>query len=250
MKAIIIDDEKHVREGLLLLAEWKKFGIHTIFEAKDGEEAMQLISKHQPEIIFTDMRMPKKDGISLLKWIRSSGILSKTIVVSGYDDFEYMRNAIYYKSFDYLLKPIEPDVLNETLEKAVNEWKEQALHEKTLVTTDIQFQKEKTGIHLIEEYIKQNYQTEINLQDLAERFFLSREYISRKFKQEFDDTITDYVMKIRMEKAKELLENRDLKIYEIANHVGYQNEKYFSKLFKKLIGVRPNEYRNKKVKVK
>lgn len=249
MKAIIIDDEKHVREGLLLLAEWKKFGIETIFEAKDGEEAMRIISEHQPEIIFTDMRMPKKDGISLLKWIRESGILSKTIVVSGYDDFEYMRNAIFYKSFDYLLKPIEPDVLNETLEKAVNEWKEQALHQKTLVTTD-NYQKEKTGIHLIEEFVRQNYQNEINLQEIADRFFFSREYISRKFKQEFDDTITDYVMKIRMEKAKELLANPNLKIYEIANHVGYQNEKYFSKLFKKLIGVRPNEYRNMKMKVK
>ncbi|MEH7379080.1 response regulator [Bacillus sp. JJ1533] len=249
MKAIIIDDEKHVREGLLLLAEWKKFGIHTIFEAKDGEEAMDIISEHQPEIIFTDMRMPKKDGISLLKWIRTSGIGSKTIVVSGYDDFEYMRNAIYYKSFDYLLKPIEPDVLNETLEKAVNEWKEQALDRKASVTTD-NYQKEKTGIHLIEEYVRQNYQNEINLQEIADRFFFSREYISRKFKQEFDDTITDYVMKIRMEKAKELLENPNLKIYEVANLVGYQNEKYFSRLFKKLVGVRPNDYRNRKVKVK
>ncbi|RFB12626.1 response regulator [Bacillus sp. HNG] len=249
MKAIIIDDEKHVRDGLLMLADWKRFGINTILEAKDGEEAMHLITEHQPAIIFTDMRMPKRDGISLLKWIHTSGILSKTIVVSGYDDFEYMRNAIFYKSFDYLLKPIEPDVLNETLEKAIVEWKEEALQQKTLIPTQ-NYQNEKTGIHLIEEFVRQNYQNEINLQEIADRFFFSREYISRKFKQEFDDTITDYVMKIRMEKAKELLENPHLKIYEVANLVGYQNEKYFSKLFKKLIGVRPNEYRNRNVKVK
>ncbi|THE11405.1 response regulator [Bacillus timonensis] len=249
MKAIIIDDEKHVRDGLLLLADWKRFGINTIFEAKDGEEAVNLINEHQPAIIFTDMRMPKRDGISLLKWIHASGIFSKTIVVSGYDDFEYMRNAIFYKSFDYLLKPIEPDVLNETLEKAIVEWKEEALHQKTLVPNQ-NHQSGKTGIHLIEEFVRHNYQNEINLQDIADRFFFSREYISRKFKQEFDDTITDYVMKIRMEKAKELLENPHLKIYEVANLVGYQNEKYFSKLFKKLIGVSPNEYRNRKVKVK
>lgn len=249
MKAIIVDDEKHVREGLLLLAEWKKFGIHTVLEAKDGEEATRIIKEHQPEIIFTDMRMPKKDGISLLKWIHTSKILSKTIVVSGYDDFEYMRNAIYYKSFDYLLKPIEPDLLNETLERAVNEWKEQAHHQKA-IDTSTTIQKEKKGIHLIEEFIRQNYQNEINLQEIADRFFFSREYISRKFKQEFNDTITDYVIKIRMEKAKELLENSHLKIYEIANHVGYRDEKYFSKLFKKLIGIRPNEYRNMKMKVK
>jgi two-component system, response regulator YesN len=126
MKAIIIDDEKHVREGLLLLADWDHFGIQTILEAEDGEQAKNLITEHRPEIIFTDMRMPKLDGINLLKWLNSSGIKSKTIVVSGYDDFEYMRNAIYYKSFDYILKPIEPEILNETLSKAVNEWNELA----------------------------------------------------------------------------------------------------------------------------
>jgi two-component system response regulator YesN len=96
----------------------------------------------------------------------------------------------------------------------------------------------------IEEYLKQNYQQDINLQEIADRFFLSREYISRKFKQEFHETITDYLAKIRIEKAKELLENPHFKIYEIAYHVGYHNEKYFSKVFKKLIGLTPNEYRS------
>lgn len=126
MKAIIVDDEKHVREGLMLLADWKKHGIDLIMEAEDGEEAAALIKEHNPEIIFTDMRMPRRDGISLLKWLHAENTASKTIVVSGYDDFEYMRHAITYKSFDYILKPIEPDVLNETLERAVHEWREQA----------------------------------------------------------------------------------------------------------------------------
>ncbi|MCM2606967.1 response regulator [Rossellomorea marisflavi] len=83
MKAIIVDDEKHVREGLILLADWASHGIDTVMEAEDGEEAVELIQKHRPEIIFTDMRMPKRDGISLLKWIHTADIRSKTIVVSG-----------------------------------------------------------------------------------------------------------------------------------------------------------------------
>lgn len=249
MKAIIIDDEKHVREGLLLLAEWEKYGIDTIYEAEDGDEAINLISVHHPEIIFTDMRMPKKDGISLLKWIHSSDLPSKTIVVSGYDDFEYMRNAIYYKSFDYILKPIDPNILNETLERAVNEWNAQAPSLKSdasspLETNTIIRNEEKNNMEKIEEYLRVHYQQDINLQDIADRFFLNKEYISRKFKQVFSETITDYLTKIRMEKARELLENPKYKIYEIAYHVGYQNEKYFSKVFKKLIGLTPNEYRN------
>jgi two-component system, response regulator YesN len=523
MKAIIIDDETHVREGLLLLAEWDRFGIHTILEAEDGEQAKKLIIEHKPEIIFTDMRMPKLDGISLLKWLHTSDIKSKTIVVSGYDDFEYMRNAIFYKSFDYILKPIEPDVLNETLEKAVKEWKEQArsrrslleegrvinevkplywdrifsnlcndqglhdtaeekianefgvrfsekqktvalmpikpivmksfqgdkdlafftltnicnellkkhndgvcfrnihkdeelvilfwndknmvflldelysliyqfskicikisLGEKSLnmkeayasslevylkhdlrnpdriikakegkpipllhlldysndlkwtirtgspagvesslyqifqaletrhtlsleqiqiwenqfdllrnnwlkeyeiedrssfyqgldywseggafslqkfkkekmkefkelveALTTKKYQKEKNNMQRIEEYLKQHYQEDVTLQEIADTFFLSREYISRKFKQEYKLTITDYLTNIRMEKAMKLLENPYLKIYEVAYGVGYGNEKYFSKVFKKQVGITPNEFRQSLLK--
>lgn len=248
VKAIIIDDEKHVREGLLLLGDWKQNGIDTILEAENGEEAIELITKHRPEIIFTDMRMPKKDGISLLKWIDATEINSITIVVSGYDDFTFMRNAIYYKSFDYILKPIDPEVLNETLERAVNKWKEQALARRSSRVSEepdfLSAQQESSSMCRIEEYLRANYQQEITLQEIADRFYLSREHISRKFKQEYHETITDYITRIRMEKAKELLAKQQVKIYEVAYHVGYQNEKYFSKVFKKFIGQTPNEYRN------
>lgn len=251
MKTIIIDDEKHVREGLLLLADWNRFGINKIFEAEDGQEAIKLISMHKPEVIFTDMIMPKVDGVNLLKWIHSSNLNSKTIVVSGYDDFEYMRNAIFYNSFDYILKPIDPELLNETLGRAVDEWKKQFLSENNHTLTQTlpheKYQAAENSMKKIGDYLRQNYQQDINLQEIADRFFLSREYISRRFKQEFDETITDYLTRVRMDKAKELLRNPKRKIYEIAYHVGYQNEKYFSKVFKKVVGLTPNEYRNSMV---
>jgi two-component system, response regulator YesN len=250
MKAIIIDDEKHVRDGLQLLGEWEKHGIETILEAEDGNEAIKLISEHRPAIIFTDMRMPKRDGISLLKWIHGSDLASKTIVISGYDDFDYMRNAITYKSFDYILKPIDPEILNETLNRAVQEWNaeersREIMHiSDSLNLDDFTQNEEKNNMQKIEEYLRSHFQEDITLQDIAERFFLNRDYISRKFKQEFNETITDYLTKIRIETAKELLGNPTKKIYEIAYQVGYQNEKYFSKVFKKQTRVTPNEYRN------
>jgi two-component system, response regulator YesN len=244
MKAIIIDDEKHVREGLLLLADWEQHGIKTILEAEDGNEAIKLITTHRPEIIFTDMRMPKRDGISLLKWIYSSDLSSKTIVVSGYDDFDYMRNAIYYKSFDYILKPIDPDILNETLGRAVKEWTHETVDNLPLnELKDEELCATKNSMQRIVEYINENFRNDINLQDIADTFFLNKEYISRKFKQEYNETIIDYLTKIRMEQAKQLLSNPTKKIYEIAYHVGYQNEKYFSKVFKRQVGKTPNEYR-------
>ncbi|MGK0700807.1 helix-turn-helix domain-containing protein [Priestia flexa] len=88
-----------------------------------------------------------------------------------------------------------------------------------------------------------NYDRDVKLQEIAERFYLSREYISRKFKQEFQENISDYIVKVRMTKAKSLLKNEQLKIYEVANMIGYQDDKYFRKVFKKLEGLTPNEYR-------
>ena len=239
MKAIIIDDEKHVREGLLLLADWDRFHVTTVLEAADGHEAMDLILKHKPEIIFTDMNMPRCDGIELLKKIHTTKLNAKVIVISGYDDFKYTKNAITCGGFDYLLKPINPTELNDTIQRAITEWKEQ---NKAISISPVE--KEKNTVQQIEEYIRLNFREDIKLQDIANRFFLSREYISRKFKQEYQETLIDYVTKVRMEHAKQLLRNPVLKIYEVAEEVGYQNDKYFIKVFKKMEGITPKEFRN------
>ncbi|CAI9395946.1 HTH-type transcriptional activator Btr [Bacillus sp. T2.9-1] len=104
----------------------------------------------------------------------------------------------------------------------------------------------KNIIQEIEKYIKANFHREIKLQEISERFYISREYISRKFKQEYHINISEYLVSIRIQKAQELLENSNLKVYDIANLIGYQDDKYFRKVFKKIVGISPNEYREKK----
>ncbi len=121
--------------------------------------------------------------------------------------------------------------------------KKEEFYELMKLVYDCNYSTKKNTVQQIEEYVRSNYQQDIKLHEIADRFFLSREYISRKFKQEYHETITDYVTKIRIEKAKELLGNPFLKIYEIAETVGYQNDKYFIKVFKKREGQTPKEYR-------
>ncbi|MFP5112425.1 response regulator transcription factor [Bacillaceae bacterium C204] len=529
MKALIVDDEKHVREGIKILGAWEQNGISEIYEASNGEEAIHLIQKYKPEIIFSDMKMPKMDGVSLLEWIKENQSTSKTIVVTGYDDYHYMRKAIHFGSSDYLLKPIDPEILNHTLETAVKEWKKEALdrerkenssqlinemkpvyrdrkltkllnsdnlqedlyegygihsssnyqvalvritgktieafqgdrdlayftilnvineimmenecgigfrylsnkgevviifwnkfeqiegllkriyemlretmniscpivlgnvvnknaslkdsylhakqlllnrnilaelenhvyvqgnlhshplrnlmdysshiemavqageigafvevihqiesdftkdhflslkqlshleneylvisnrwfkqyHLPVLAAEDIEkridlffdesgnfrledykqrkireiaiflkkvkkgtLQKQSNIIYDIEKYLQANFDRDVKLQEISEQFYISREYISRKFKQEFNVNISDYIVKFRMKKAKSLLKNSQLKIYEIANMIGYQDDKYFRKVFKKVEGITPNEYRESYLKQK
>ncbi len=119
MKVLIVDDERHVREAIRMLVDWESFGIEEILEAPEGQTAIGLIASEQPDIIFTDMLMPVMNGAALLEWVQEHAPGSKTIVISGHDDFGYVRHTIKYGGMDYILKPIDEGQLNEALRKAV-----------------------------------------------------------------------------------------------------------------------------------
>ncbi|MEQ6377894.1 AraC family transcriptional regulator [Bacillaceae bacterium S4-13-56] len=123
MKVLIVDDEKRAREGVCLLGEWEKLSIDVIYEAENVEQANEIIVKHQPDIILTDMDMPRKSGIDLMKFTQNLPYPNIVIVVSGYDDYKYTRKTIQYGGFDYLMKPLNEDELNEALSNAVLEVK-------------------------------------------------------------------------------------------------------------------------------
>lgn len=104
-------------------------------------------------------------------------------------------------------------------------------------------QPSQSAIPAVVRYIEQHYNRELTLQDIASHFYLSREYISRRFKQETGENLIDFLCRIRIDKAKLLLESPHFKIAQVAEMVGYADEKYFSKVFKKWTGVSPNQYR-------
>jgi len=124
MKVLIVDDEEDVRDSIRLLVDWSAFGVDALLEASDGASAMRLIRSERPEIVFTDMMMPNVDGMELLQWIETEAPTAKTIVISGYDDYAYVRKTMKHGGLDYLLKPINPGELNEALRGAVNAWRE------------------------------------------------------------------------------------------------------------------------------
>ncbi|MCA0754970.1 response regulator [Paenibacillus sp. N4] len=134
MKVLIVDDEEDVRDSIRLLVDWDEFQITTILEASEGSSAMALILSEKPEIIFTDMKMPNVDGMELLQWIETEAPTTKTIVISGYDDYTYIRKTMKHGGLDYLLKPINRGELLESLRNAVKSWhheeEERRLHIK------------------------------------------------------------------------------------------------------------------------
>lgn len=123
MKALIVDDESRVRKAIRLLVHWEEHGITDIQEASNGLEAMELIDSEHPSIVLMDMLMPLKSGIDLMEWIHTHAPETKFLVISGHDDFEFVRNTVWYNGVDYILKPIEEDIVNAAVAKAVTTWK-------------------------------------------------------------------------------------------------------------------------------
>ncbi|EXX89496.1 hypothetical protein BG53_15580 [Paenibacillus darwinianus] len=120
MKVLVVDDEQHAREAVKLLVDWSGHGFEQLLEADNGEEAKRLITEHRPELVLTDMHMPIADGKALMEWIAGHYPGTQTIVISGFSDFDYMRHTVKYGGSDYLLKPLEPDQLNEAVRKSTD----------------------------------------------------------------------------------------------------------------------------------
>lgn len=111
VKMLIADDERIIREGILHIVDWSEYGIEIVGAARDGEEARAMYEAHRPEIVMTDIRMPKLDGLELTQHIRCLDDDAKVIILSGYDEFAYAQQAVRYGAADYLLKPVMPDAL-------------------------------------------------------------------------------------------------------------------------------------------
>lgn len=118
MKALIVDDEQHVRSCIDLLADWASCGIDQIFEAENVRQAMDCVRAEAPELVITDIRMPESDGLALMEWIHSEYPQTVVIVISAFNEFEYAISAMRCGALDYLLKPIQPKQLNDLLKKA------------------------------------------------------------------------------------------------------------------------------------
>lgn len=125
LKVLIIDDEPYVREGLKYIVDWNENGFEVCGEASNGDEGYEKILELKPDIILLDIQMPGKLGLEILKDVRKRGIKGRFIIISGYSNFEYAKQAIKYGVKDYLLKPIDEDELLDIALKLKNEIEEE-----------------------------------------------------------------------------------------------------------------------------
>ncbi|WP_078552467.1 response regulator transcription factor [Bacillus alkalicellulosilyticus] len=124
-KLLLVDDEQLIVKSLLKTIAWEELHCTVVGTARNGKEALKKYQQFAPDIVITDIRMPVMDGIELLKNIKEINPKSKAIILSGYDEFSYARDAMKYGASDYILKPIDYDELYRSVEKISKEIKEE-----------------------------------------------------------------------------------------------------------------------------
>lgn len=354
-KVVIIDDEPWTREVIRQLGKWDTLELEIVGEASDGEYGLELIRQMTPDIILTDVSMPHLNGINLIHTLRQEGNNALVIFVSGYDNYEFIHNAMKVGAIDYLLKPIKQEELNQQLKKCKSilmvDKAEREEHLKgsfldvswaskyyvlqdslydSLNSNNIEIMKEKLedifqliqqnanemlsksnmiciyyslintlqryimsrdyevkeviksskatfvfsresnieemfyfvfdlycsvyikmqelirtrnriDINRIKQYAKENYAEGITLEETAETFYVSKEYLSKTFKATVGRGFSEYVTSLRMQRAKELIVDYKVPIKEAGELVGYMDQAHFYKTFKKFYGKTPGE---------
>jgi len=155
-KLLIVEDEKWEREGLVGFLDWSGLGFEIVGAAANGIQGLRLAEEYQPDIIITDIKMPKMDGIELTEEVKKILPNCRIIIITGYDDFEYAKEAIKLGVFDYLLKPVQKgqllDVLNKT-EKSISDEINRDKHNREIkhqIEESIYENREKALLNLIE----------------------------------------------------------------------------------------------------
>lgn len=345
-KVILADDDELFRKNLVELIDWKTCGLSIAGEACNGLEALALLRRVDADIVICDIKMPGMNGLDVLSRCDTAHV--KFIMLSGYGNFQFTRDAIRYNAFDYALKPVNPEEFSGILMRAVEALNAARSNYMTAMKANLGIRKlmvdqyESLLVHLIEahdyagiceyvdgffaeaavsgtpdgpksaclefaalmdkvcgtfkldglspdidmqtaakgtmppdfytslvkqrfreivsavvtsksseckkivreveETIKARYNEKITLESIAKRYFINPSYFSQVFKAKTGDSFSSYLMRVRMDKAKELLLLNKFKVYQVAELVGYDSEHHFCHMFKKYAGVSPGDY--------
>jgi two-component system response regulator YesN len=250
-KVVIVEDEEFLLRGLVVATDWSAMDCIIVGEAENAFRGEVIIRHLMPDIVITDVRMPMKSGLEMIKGLQDlEGI--EYIILSGYADFQFAQQAIELDVRRYLLKPIEDNALSEAIENAKYVINERRLH----------FQQSTVGLEnndtakilpfgdyrdeYIQEtirYIDTHFIDTLKIKDMAANLGISESTLSKLFKNRTGYSIVEYVVRNRMRHALELLQERNTSINEVAEAVGYKDYRYFCELFKKHFHITPYEFK-------
>ena len=234
-----MDDEPSIRTNVAIVLRRIDPEIE-VAEASDGYMAIDIMEGTHYDVVITDIKMPGMDGITLIRSICERWADVQIVLLTGYPDFDYTREALRCGATDYLLKPVRFNTLQEMMERVRNRYRQMRIPQNVPQTPE--------GMEAImasaQDYIRQHYNEKLTLDDMGQRFHLNSSYFSEQFNKVNGCSFVECLTEERMKQAKQLLIRRPGKsITDIAMEVGYGDSRYFSYVFRKAFGETPSDFR-------
>lgn len=243
MKVIIIEDEDISREGLVKVIKKANKHFDVIGEADNGEDGIELIRKLKPDVVITDIKMPKLDGLDMLKQLKDEGVNILSVIISGFSEFELTQKAIRLGVIDYLRKPILIEEIEELLDRIYLRFiKQYGFSQDEVVANIINTKNYSFFVNKTIRFIQANYAKRLYLEEIADKFKVTSGYLGLIFHKETGLAFSKFVKLYRINIAKNELVNNKKKIYEVAQRVGYEDPRYFCRVFKQVTGASATDY--------
>lgn len=227
------------------MVPWEKYGCRVVACAYNGKEGLETIRENSPDIVFTDISMPGMDGLKMIAALKSEFPQMQISILTGYRDFDYCQEALRLGVCRFLLKPSKLEEIEEALRVMADTLKKNNVEPK-----EESSEENSAGCFIVKNalaYMEENYAQKLTLGLVAEKTYVSQWHLSKLLNKHEGRNFSEILNQIRVEHAKELLNEMQLRIADISEMVGFTDVAHFSRVFKKLEGLSANEYRNTKL---
>ena len=254
MNLLIVDDEFFVVEGVARTLRYEELDLDEIFCAYSAKQAKEIFLKHPISVLITDVEMPKENGFELLEWMEKHHFSPVTLLLTGHKKFEYAYEAMQHRCFQYLVKPVQKSELLEALTEAIKKvqmdtafkgWMENlAQDEKEALLTK---NSDDDIVRKVKRIVRDHIQSkELTRSFIAGEVFLNEDYLSYIFHKKSGETLKLFIAREKIANVKRYLTTTDLSMESIAEKTGFSDALYMRKLFKKIEGITPSQYRKEK----
>lgn len=250
-KLVIVEDEDIIRKNLVLAMDWLVLDCVVVGEAENGRRGLKVILEERPQIVITDIKMPVMNGMDMLT--EAMGHVSfAAIILSGFGEFEYARQALRLGVVDYVLKPVDESLLEAAVRKAVYSLgsreplniSEKIPKPPSLFSVGLEAMPAGSSLPVLLalQRIRTAYADKLNVEALAEEIGVSSSYLHRKIKEETGLTFLHLLHRHRIREAIARMQSKALRIHEVSAQVGFGEYKHFCSVFKKITGVSPTDF--------
>jgi two-component system, response regulator YesN len=245
---VLVDDDVIVIEFLKKVIPWQDYGFQVVANFQDSSDALIFMLENPYDVLITDIGMPKLNGIELIEKLKSSKINSYNVILSCHDEFTFAQQAIKLEAYDYILKEsMEESNIIDLLDRLKNKVDQERFSSKQhlKVTQFLEMTTRNEDVIKAQKYVQTHLGEKISLTEVAEHLHLNSSYFSRMYKKETGEGFIEYVTRVKMEKALELLDQSVKTVEQIAYELGFESKSYFLKTFKRFYGLSPKSFKYK-----